>query len=476
MNRVLILAEGKESKKFISSIVKDYLNIAEFDVIYQSEMDIDKSFKHIEGINFYKIQFNSFANLSFFKNRDYSKIIIVIKNRLFALNAIKSVDFFIKKNIYIEFVDFWGIDIEYQYINVVKLQDIINSTLIDLLPDVPVFARSIGLGKEEVMEIQVPASSAFIYRNVELLNKENYTKWRIVGIYRNDKLILPNKMTTIHPYDKLIIIGQAQILKDVFKSIKKEVGLFPEPYGNSIYLLIDKRNMTKKETSKLLKSAIFLQRKLKSSKLIIRIVNPDLHTYKKLEKFKEIEVLIDYKREDIEEIMLDDFLKYRVGFFIINNKFYYKNIDFLLKIKKPFLKLGSESIKECRATAVLLRDDEEVAEISPVVFDVSSQLKYKINFFELDPDNIKKEKKEIVKYYENLAKIYYYKNLEFIIDDKNPYFYFKTKKIKNICFFVPFNSKIPKNNSKILTILFPNTKKIQFLMDEFNQFMIPTKG
>jgi hypothetical protein len=470
LNRVLILAEGKEAKKFIKSISENYLNVAEFDIIYQNETDIDKTVT--KEINFYKIQFTSISNLSFFRNREYSKIIVVIKNRLFAINAIKSLDFFIEKNVYIEFIDFWDIALENENINVVKLPDIINSTLIDLLPDVPVFARTIGLGKEEIMQIQVPASSAFIYRNVELLNKENSTKWRIVAIYRNEKLILPNKMTTIHPYDKLLIVGQAQILKDVFKSIKKDVGLFPEPYGNHIYLLIDKKTMTKEEVSKLLKSAIYLQRKLKSKKLIIRIVNPDLNIYRKLEKFNEIEIFVDYRRDNIEEIMFDDFLQFRIGMFVIDNKFYYKNIDFLLKIKKPFLKIGNDSLKLCKETGVILRDDEVLTEISPVVFDISSQLEYPIKFFEMDPDNVKKEKKEIVKYYENLAKMYYYKNIEFIINDKNPYF--EIKKMKNICFFIPFNNKIPRN--KLVSILFPNVNRIQVLMDKFNQFMIPTKG
>jgi hypothetical protein len=39
-------------------------------------------------------------------------------------------------------------------------------------------------------------------------------------------------MTTIHPYDKLLIVGQAQILKDVFKSIKKDVPfIFSKKFG-----------------------------------------------------------------------------------------------------------------------------------------------------------------------------------------------------------------------------------------------------
>jgi len=470
LNRVLILAQGKEATNFISSITKHYLNVAEFDVVYQNESDILDEFR-VDGINFYKIPFNNFINLQFFQKQDYLKIIVVIKNKFFALSALESLGKFFDKNILIEFVDFWDIEIENSNVTVIKLPNIIKSTLIDLLPNVPVFARNIGLGKEEIMEVEVPASSVFIYRNVELLNKENKTKWRIVAVYRNDTLILPNKMTVIHPYDKLVIVGNSQVLKDVYKSIKTDAGMFPAPYGNNIYLLIDRMDMKAKETSQLLKAAIHLQRKLKSKKLIIKIINPNLHRFDKLRKFDNIEIYIDYHRNDKHQIIMEDLLKFNIGLLILNNKFYYQNIDFLLKIKKPFLKIGEDSIKKCFQTAVILKEDESVSEISPVVFDISRQLDKKIKFLDLDPENVKLEKKEIVSYYENLAKIYYYKNVEFIIDAKNPYF--EIKNMKNICFFVPFNSKIPKN--KFLSLIMPDNNKIQLLLDKYNQFMIPTK-
>jgi len=471
LNKVLILAEGKEATNFISSITKYHMNVAEFDIIYQNSSDILEEFK-VDGINFYQIPFTNFLDLNFFKLKNYSKIIIVIKNRFFALNALKSMQIFIEKNIFIEFVDFWGLDIQMENVSILKLPNLINSTLVDLLPDVPVFARNIGLGKEEIMEIQVPSSSSFIYRSVELINKDNKNKWQIVAIYRKDNIILPNKMSTIHPFDRLLIVGQPNILKDVFKNIKKDVGFFPAPYGNNIYLLIDKKEMSKEETSKLLKTAIHLQKKLKSKKLIVKVINPNLHTFNKLNKFSNIEVHIDYFNTDKQSVIMEDILKFSVGMFIINNDFYYKNIDFLLKLKKPFLKVGKESIKKCDSTAVLLRDSDEVAEISPVVFDISSQLKHKIKFFDYDPDNINKKKKDIVKYYENLSKMYYYKNVEFIIDNKNPYF--EIKKNRGICFFVPFNKNIERKKF-LATILAPKIAKIQTLFDEYNQFMIPTK-
>ncbi|NPA55907.1 MAG: potassium transporter TrkA [Epsilonproteobacteria bacterium] len=471
MKKVLLLIQGNEAKRFIQSIIKDYINVAEFDIVYQNDDDIKEDFK-VDGISFYKIPFSDFTKLSYFKDKDYSKVIIVIKNKFFALNALKAVEFFISKNILIELVKFWDIEIQSKNINVITIPNIINSTLIDLLPNVPVFARNIGLGKEEIMEVEVPASSVFVYRNVELLNNENKQKWRIVAIYRNDKLILPNKMTTIHHYDKLVIIGQANILKDVYKSIKKDVGLFPAPYGNNIYLLIDRKTMNRLQVSKLLKSAIYLHRKLKSKKLIIKIINPNLHRFKKLDNIEGIEVYVDYHATDMYEVIMQDILKFSIGMFIIDNKFYYKNINFLLKLKKPFLKIGDEeSIKKCTQSALILEDSDAITEISPLVFDISSQLEYKIKFLDIDPENVKLTKKDITIYYENISKMYYYKNVEFIVKNSNPYF--EIQKMHNVCFFMPFNNKIPKN--KLLSYLLPNNTNIQLLLDKYNQFMIPTK-
>ena len=53
MNKVLILAEGKEATNFISSITKYHMNVAEFDIIYQNSSDILEEFK-VDGIIFHE--------------------------------------------------------------------------------------------------------------------------------------------------------------------------------------------------------------------------------------------------------------------------------------------------------------------------------------------------------------------------------------------------------------------------------------
>ena len=92
MSRILILIEGKEGKKFVKTIIENYPNIAEFDIIYQNEIDIDDKLK-VDGINFYKIPFSDFLNFPYFKKTIYSKIIVVIKNRYFAEKSLETLQY-----------------------------------------------------------------------------------------------------------------------------------------------------------------------------------------------------------------------------------------------------------------------------------------------------------------------------------------------------------------------------------------------
>ena len=465
MNRVLILANGNEAKSFIAKIIKNYLNIAEYDVIYDKESDIDKSLK-VDGINFYKINFNKYTQLNFFsKKQDYSKIIVIIKNKT---NALYVYNYLSENttNIAIEFVNFWNIPIEKSNnINVFDVVDSITNKLTDLLPNVPLYARNIGLAKGEIMEVQVPFSSKFIYRNISSIQKRNY---RIAALYRNESLILPQKNTIIQPNDRLIIFGEVNILKDLFKSIKEEKGTFPAPFGNNIYLFLDMLIMSQTLISKLLKSAIHLHRKTKNRKLIIKVINPTLENrLAKLQKFQDIDILIDYKNSSTENIIKEDIHKFSIGTIVVENKFFKNYFQFLYSLKKPILKIGTNSIKKCTSSTVLLQKNKNFENISPVIFDLSSQLQITINFADIDPEE--NDNKETIDYFKNLSKIYYYKNVKFIKSENNP-----IKELQNLnssCMFIPFNQNLPI--SKFKSMLNPSVEYSYLFLDNLNQFFIP---
>jgi len=106
-------------------------------------------------------------------------------------------------------------------------------------------------------------------------------------------------------------------------------------------------NMEKKEISLLLKSALFLHRKLKNKKLIIKIINPSInHQIYKLYKFSHIEIMSDYFEKSYDKCLEKDASIFNIGLFITNNKFFYKYSDLFFNLKIPVFKKGEESIKK----------------------------------------------------------------------------------------------------------------------------------
>ncbi len=463
MNKILIFAGAKEAKLLIKKIINYHLNIAEFHIIYEDE-DIVKEYKEKkENLYFYKIDFLAY---DFYKNllyKDFNKIIIFIKNKKkaeFVLNKAK----FSKSPIL--FVKFW---LEFENIpqknniEILDVPEIITNKVIDFLPGIPLFARDIGLGAGEIMEVEVPIFSPFAYKSPSYI--EDRYNVKVAAIYRQNELKEISKNTTILPNDKLIIIGNPQTLKELYNQIRKNIGSFPQPYGQNIYLLLDMKKMDKKEISSLLKAALFLHRKLKNKKLIISIINPTLNTkFYKLYKFPDIDINTDYFISDYKEKLIQDINQLNVGLVITNNYFFDKYIKTFYKIKKPIFKKGEESIKKCKNLTVILHENN-FKKIASTIFDLSYQLGIKLRILNADPEN---SNTEIVEYIKHLAKLFNFKNIEFTSTKENPII--KLNKEKNICLVETFE-KPPI--SKIKQILIPKIEYSYLLLKKFNQFLIP---
>jgi len=462
LNKILIFAGAKEATLLIKKIINYHLNLAEFHIIYEDE-EIIKPFKEKkENLFFYKIDFLAYE---FYKNliyKDFNKIIIFIKHKKeaeFVLNKVK----FSKSPIL--FAKFW---IEFKEIpqknniEVLDIPEIITNKIIDFLPGIPLFARDIGLGNGEIMEVEIPIFSPFAYKSPSYIEERYNVK--VAAIYRQNELKNFDKNTTILPNDKLLLIGDPQTLKELYQQIRKNIGSFPQPYGQNIYLLIDMKNMQKKEISQLLKSALFLHRKLKNKKLIISIINPALNIkLLKLYKFPNIDINTDYFITSYEEKLKKDINELNIGLIITNNQFFNKNMEIFYEIKKPVFKKGEESIKKCNSLTVLLHKNN--IKIASTLFDLSYQLGIKLRFLNADPEN---SNKDIVEYIKHLAKLFNFNNVEFSSTKNNPII--KLKKESNICIVEAIEKK---PNNKIEQILIPKIEYSYTLLTKFNQFLIP---
>ena len=462
MTKILIFAGCEESRLLIEKIANNFLNLAEFHILYEKDY-IKKGFEDKENLFFYKINFYAYEAFKHILKKDFNKIIIFVKNKNVASYLLKRVKFYKTPTLFVKFWMDFEIESE-NFIEIIDLPELITNKIIDFLPNVPLFARDIGLGIGEILEVEIPPHSPFAYKQIAIFERYNV---KVAALYRNNELKDFTKSSIILPNDKLILIGEPDTLKELFNQIKKNIGAFPQPYGQNLYLLLDMKNLKKEESSKLLKTALFLHRKLKHKKLIIKVINPSLKLrLSKLHKFENIQILTDYINSDYEKVLIQDNLKLNIGLFITSSKLFYKYKKTFFNLKKPILKTGEESIKKCESLGVIL-NEKYITKIAHVIFDLSYQLDKKIKFFDIDPEQ---SHKETIEYLRNLAKSFNFKQIEFVTSKENPIKFINNE--QNLC-LVEALVKIPR--AKILQYLLPKIDESYILLDKFNQFLIPIK-
>ncbi len=444
---------------FLKKVSQEFSYIGEYYVIYEDDF-IKEAIEERENFKFYKINFYSYHLYEEFFYKDTNKIIIFIKNRqeaLFVLDKVKD------RKIPIVFIDFWNLDLSVNnYVDIVNVEELLINKVIDHLPQVPLYARDIGLGQGEILEVEVPPYSSFAYRRVKSVNSKDV---KIVAIYRNNTLRLIDNSTLILPNDKLIVIGEPQRVKEFFMQIKKDIGVFPQPFGQNIYLLIDMKNMKQEEISKLLKTALFLHRNLNNKRLIVKVINPGISAQLyKLYKFNNITINTDFFENNYIRMLKLDVVKYNVGLIITNNSFFYKYKKEFFNLKLPILKSGKESIKKCKEIDIVLHENN-VRTILPTIFDLVFQLKKRLNFIEGDPEE---NYDNLIEYINKFKNLFHFKNINFEKIDDNPVI--ELNKRRNICIITPFN-KVPR--SKFVSAILPSIDETNIFLDKFNQFLIP---
>ncbi len=456
-NKILIFAGSSDAKILIEKINNFYLNLGEFHIIYEKD-EIKEHFKEKENLYFFKIDFYAYDLYKNIIYQEFNKIFVLEKNRHTAQFLAEKLN---PLSTPISFVKYWDeFEIEMKNnIEIIDLPEIVANKFIDLIPGVPVFARDIGLGIGEILEVEIPPHSPYIYKKPAILNNKEV---KVAAIYRNNRLVLINKKTIILPNDKILIIGNPRALKEVFNKIKQNIGAFPQPYGQNIYLLIDMRGMDRKEISKLLKASIYFHRKLKNKRLIIRVINPKPNTQiTKLHKFINIDIYTEYFETDYKKMLLRDLEEFNIGLIVTNSEKFIKYQTTFLNTKLPIFKSGNSSVKKCEALKIIL--DEDLPKIASNIFDLAFQLNLKLEFIEFEKDY-----SELIEYLNTFVKEYNFK-VDFKKSEINPIKYLE--KLENFCLVSPFL----KVTSKWKQIINPDIQGSFIMLLEKNQFLLPVK-
>ncbi len=464
MKKILIIADGILAKHFLERVMNSTSTDNSYDVVAYRDKTVPT--KKLENFLFYKFDPTSFEKLSPFVLRDYYQIMIIVSKKIDAMGAYNNIRT-LNKEVQIVLLDRWELNIEDNRLEILGSRDVLSSRFVDFLPDMPVIAQNVGLGAGEIMEIRVPIGSSYVYRHIASIAQK---KWRISGIFRANSLILSRPTLMIQPNDVLLVVGDPNVLQSVYKSIKRELGQFPAPFGSSIYCLVDMLYMSSKEIDRLVNDALLLHSKISSNKLHVKIINPTYsNTFEKLKSYnnKHISIEIDYYNRDASSVMKTDLSEKDIGLIVVSNRFFMNNIDYLYESKLPVFKIGAWGFSSLKEGVVLSSNSEDIEKESAVIFDISAQLDLDIKLYSFNPDN-SMHKNSLAEHFDNLSKLFNQK-VEIINSKSNPLL--KLRNRDDVLQFVPFNNKIMESN--MFSIFSTDMEKLYFKLSNSYQLFIP---
>jgi len=420
MKNVLVILDGKIAKYLVKKMVDLNNNFNRYDIVYIDDMILPKEIP--SNFTFYKFDPTSFSKLKFILNKSlYQDALLALDTKEDTLAVVDNIR--IKyKELNFTVYDQWGLDLQDKNIQYYRGNDIISNGLIEQLPNIPVFAQNIGLRQGEIMEIKIPFGSIYAYRYIGSIGQKD---WKIVSLYRNGILINIKPSLIIKPNDVIIIIGKPDVLIQVYNAISKSSTQFPMPFGNNIYLYIDMYVQEEQEIIDAIEDVKILHQRMKNNLLIVKITRPttivSLNKIKfNLQKISNLKLDIDYDNRGIHNILKEDKVRFDIGLLVLTKNIlkHKEAIKDVILLKLPIFKVGSENISSLKHTLVVLNDEKLYEQISPTLFDISSQLKIKLKVLDIDPIGDKK-RKGLIAHLNNLSKIFV-QNITVVQEEKNP--------------------------------------------------------
>ncbi len=467
MKKILVIADGKIAQRFLQRIASSDTTDNRYYILYYNEKTLPDI--KVERFLYYKFDPTSFIKLSnLLESEDFYQCMISLSNKTDLEETYKNIRK-IDLDIQISLIDQWGLSFNDSNLTILDLQDSISNIFSNYLPDLPLFAQNLGLGTGEIMEFKIPSGSPYVYRHIRNIDQK---RWRIAAIFREHKLLLPTPQTMLLPNDSILAVGNPNVLKGVYKSVKREFGQFPIPFGENIYCYIDMNLMSEDEIETLCNDAMLLHSKLNSQKLIFKIVNPKFsQSLDKLKKISSSSMLVefDFYQKSTKEIMIGDLDRYYIGLIVTTKSFLTDNLKLFYELKCPIFKIGDGGFFSIKEMVFLGSDSKRAEKVSSIIFDISSQLKLTIALFDVDLQE-SEENEKIISHFQNLAKMFE-KSLKVIKSEENPIMELAIR--SDFMQFVIFEKKIL--SSKFISYFSTDIEKQYFRFSDNYQIFIPSE-
>ncbi len=192
---------------------------------------------------------------------------------------------------------------------------------------------NIGLGQGEIIEVSVMPTSILAGYPV---GKFTSRRWRIVAIFRGDKLILPRPKTVIKPGDRILIVGDPKILKYIAGLIKSGEPQFPLQFGTEEVVFLPEHS------EKAVKDAKFFYENTKLSKVSFYTCRDRkdllIRSFEEIKKGDvSVKELKNCEKEFFENIKEENF-----GLIVMPDK--YRELPLFLGIKTFPVVVGEETL------------------------------------------------------------------------------------------------------------------------------------
>lgn len=469
MKRVMLLLDGIVAKGLLNRLVLLDTSHSNYDVVYMDD-NLPSEIKP-PNFTFYKFDPTSYSKLKLVMSKvSLSYVVVAMANKNDTLSVVEnivSINSSLQFNVFNE----WGLKFNNENIQNYNAVDVLSNGLIESLPGVPVVAQNIGLKQGEIMEIRIPFGSSYAYRYIgSILQKD----WKIFALYRNDILINVKPTVILKPNDIILIVGKPKVLLQVFNAISKSHGHFPMPFGKNIYVYLDMYLQDENEIINAVKKARYLTERMKNSKLIIKITRPT--TVKLIHEIKshiaDVEhsiIKYDYHNSGVKNILKADIKTFDVGLVVITNRLLEDKafINETICLSIPIFKAGKEKIYESKVITIVLNNSTHYEQISPMVFDITSQLKLKLRIIDSDPiGDI--DRTNLIDHLENLSKIFN-QDAKIEINNKNPIKVLQEQ--TNQLQILPLRDDILKK--RLFHFFSDDSDCISYDLKDFNQIMIP---
>jgi len=445
MKNILILASGSIAKHFIEWVGKK--RVAEnhyYATCYKANSTPHNVAKNVTIMDADPTSYSKLSRIM--QETHFSNVFVVLEDKEDAIYTLKNISLINVKTRTV-LVNQWddaevGKDVE--NLTIVHSDELMAAHLYDHLPNVPLVAQNVGLGRGEIMEVHVPFGSSYAYRHVGSILQR---KWKIAAIYREEKQILPTTATMIRPNDTLLVVGKPLVLDGVYKTINKRIGLFPEPFGKDIYLLLDFRHDNKNALI-YLKEGIYLLDKLENKSLYVRILYPnDFALIDELKSYESENIMISvsYDSEDVKHLIEYDIHQHDIGIIMNSIKAFEADDlkDTLYDLKKLVYLFGDKLLYNIKKCVVLMTGDEKMESISSTAFDISESLELSLMLGDFDPEGDFESKKMIIEHYETLTHIF---NMEIDIEQKVANPIRELSNMKEILQVAPFEKHLNTDN------------------------------